>query len=233
MNNLLYKGRKFINKITGLDQIKIYQVNNYCNTILNKLQFKTYLPLSTFSLNSYCIAYILNDVIINNRKTIIEFGSGFSSIYLARLAQTNNIKLEIVSVDEDKAWLGLLNEILIKEKLEDQVKFILAPITSKDSEYTWYDTKILNLACKDKKFDMIVVDGPKVQNKDLICIREHALYFLKNNLESSFVVFLDDLYRIGENKIIKKWEKDFNIDFKIKNSIAIGYSGNHFISDPI
>lgn len=75
----MYKSIK--NKI----KFKLY---NKQEDILGKLnlsvfQFKTYLPHSKSSLNYSSINSLLNDVVINNRKNIIEFGGGLSTIYLA------------------------------------------------------------------------------------------------------------------------------------------------------
>lgn len=39
-----------------------------------------YIPFTDYALSPYSIAHILNDLAINSRKNIVEFGSGTSSI---------------------------------------------------------------------------------------------------------------------------------------------------------
>jgi predicted O-methyltransferase YrrM len=224
------------NLINHEDYSKNLQINTYSNSLINNLIGQTHLPRTGASLKSYVLAYILNEIVINERKNIIEFGSGISTIFLAKLAFTNKINLQIISVDEDKDWIEKMQEILNAENLQNYVKFIyspIIPISHKTEQYMWYDDKILEPGCEGIKFDMVIVDGPKAYERGKELIRYHALHFLQNKLNDAHVIFLDDVNRKGEKYIIKKWEPEFNLNFEIDNNLAIAYTGKHYFANPI
>lgn len=236
LKNGLLKVRFYLNRLIGIEQIKELSIRTYSNSLLNNFKLNSYLPRTGMSINSFALAFILNEIIINERKTVIEFGSGISTIFMAKLAVLNNIDLEIISIDEDYQWIEIINKIIKQENLERYVKLIFAPIKkiSEGNKYEiWYDEKELDTNCLNKKFDMILVDGPKVLSKKHNSIRGRALFYLENKLADNFVVFLDDSNRPGEKNILKNWRKKFNITFNIRSNLAIGYKGKHFLADPI
>jgi hypothetical protein len=236
LKRIINKIKMFNNLINHENYSKNLQVNTYSNSLINNIIGHTHLPRTGASLKSYVLAYILNEIVINERKNIIEFGSGISTILLAKLAFSNKINLQIISIEEDKEWIDKIQEILIAENLQIYVKFIYSPIISINHttrQYLWYDEKILEPGCKGIKFDMVIVDGPKAYEKGKELIRYHALHFVKNKLNEANVILLDDANRMGEKWIIKKWETEFNLKFEIDNNVAISYTGKHYFANPI
>ena len=61
----------------------------------------TYLPITNYSAGPIFYTHICNDIIINQRKYIVELGSGVSTILLARLIRKNRLNTRIISVDHD------------------------------------------------------------------------------------------------------------------------------------
>src|SRR5690606_36365313 len=80
--NQLNNGNR-LNKFFSEDILSV----NFLNTLMNGYP---YLPFSGSSLRPFCLNHILNDIVINNRKHIIEFGSGISTILIGRLIKKNN-----------------------------------------------------------------------------------------------------------------------------------------------
>jgi hypothetical protein len=226
----------FNNLIKHEDYLKNLQINTYSNSLLINLIGHIHLPRTRASLKSYALVYLLNEIVINERKHIIEFGSGISTILLAKLAFSNKIDLQITSVDEDKEWIEKIQDILVAENIQKYVKFIYSPIISihNDSEkYLWYDEKILDHECNGNKFDTVIVDGPKAYEEGKELIRYPALHFVQNKLNDAHVILLDDVNRNGEKYIIKKWKTEYNLNFEIDNNLGIAYVGKHYFANPI
>lgn len=199
---------------------------------LASLQFKTYLPHSKSSLSFSSIKYVLNDVVINNRKKVIEFGGGISTLYLAKLAQTSKSNLTITTIDHDKDWIEMLEKILIKEDLLSFVNLIHAPLNDCKislNNNEWYDTATITKNISDLKFDMVLVDGPLAYKKGFQTSRYPALPFIFKYLNDNNSVFLDDTNRKGEKKIITLWESKFDRNFiSLNTESMISFKGNYF-----
>lgn len=215
---------------------KIYFFNKQ-EEVLGKLnlsffQFNTYLPYSKSSLNYSSISYLLNDITINNRKNVIEFGGGISTVYLAKLAKSKKNELKIITIDHDKGWISILKEILEKEGVSDYVTLIHSPLVESEKSFEnnkWYDEKIIIESIKGIEFDLVIVDGPLAFTRDIELSRYPALPFINNYLSERNAVFLDDTNRKGERKIIKEWEKKFKRFFnELNTSSMISIKGEHF-----
>jgi hypothetical protein len=87
-----------------------------------------YLPWSRAALAPSAIATILNDIIINNRQVIVEFGGGISTIYIARLLAKHNSG-KLITVEHDLDWLKILQDMLDAEKISERVSLVHAPLT--------------------------------------------------------------------------------------------------------
>ena len=104
-----------------------------------------YFPITTSSLDVHSLACVINDIIINERKKYVEFGSGISTIAIARLIKANNLKTHIYSVEDNGEWLNIMKKYLQKEGLLDTVTFLHCPLErSKFSKQgnNWYSEKV-------------------------------------------------------------------------------------------
>ena len=199
---------------------------------LSVFKFTTYLPYSKSSLNYSSLSSLLNDVVINNRTSIIEFGGGISTVYLAKLASITESNIKITTVDHDEVWIGLLKKILEKEGVSEYVNLIHSPLVeSKKSlaKNKWYNEEIVKKNIEGLKFDQVIVDGPLAYQKAIQLSRYPALLFINEFLNENNAVFLDDTDRKGEKEIIKLWEKGFKRTFnKLNATSMISFSGSHF-----
>ena len=207
----------------------------YSMNILSQFKFNTYIPFFGMSLSPTALVYILNEIVINNRKNIIEFGSGISTIYMAKLSKVNNLNLNIYSIDENSNWIRKVYNILVKENLDDVVTFIYSPLKFYNENIKWYDSFVLDNYLKNNYIcDMVLIDAPKANEKGDEEIRYWALPYMFDKLNDDYVIFLDDANREGEKNIIKKWQDEFNINFVIENDLAICYNRKQeFYLNPI
>jgi predicted O-methyltransferase YrrM len=206
----------------------------YCRQLLNNL-FEGYdqLPITKSSMSFFAIAMILNDIHISNRETILEFGSGLSTILMARLINKNKLSCKIYSVEHDKNWFALLNTILKKENTIENVVSIYAPLTaSKKSKNNleWYNEEtILNSLPENILFDLVIIDGPPAHERSKSLSRYPALPFVNNKLKKSYSIYVDDASRNGEQEVINYWKEEYNFSFNLINNRIAHSSDDDFI----
>ena len=101
-----------------------------------------YIPWTASSIRPSAIVKILNDITINERKNIIEFGSGVSTVFIAKTIRNSGGHL--YTVDHDGSWIKVVKKMLKKENLGDVVSFIHAPMNASIfslNKSDWYDEK--------------------------------------------------------------------------------------------
>jgi|GEM_PF-1029859 len=208
--------------------------DSYCRLLLNNL-FDGYdhLPVTKSAMSFFAIVMITNDLMINGRKNVLEFGSGLSTILMARLIKKNNLPCKIYSVEHDKKWFDLLNSILAKENTLSNVVTIHAPLAAsgkaKDN-LDWYNEEVINNKLPENiLFDLVIIDGPPAHEKSKALSRYPALPFVKDKLSKTYSIYLDDASREGEKAVVKHWAEEFNFAFTfISNRLALS-SDDDFI----
>lgn len=127
----------------------------------------SYIPHSDASINPDAIEVILCDIIINKRKKIVEFGTGISTIYIAKLLgkDTEN-KARFISFEHDKDWIHIINNILKQEKISHCVDIIHTPLNQFHKYYSkskrnFYDWQLIQQHLSGTTdIDCVIVDGP-------------------------------------------------------------------------
>jgi len=193
-----------------------------------------YIPLTSWSILPSTVLHITNEIIINNRKSIIEFGSGFSTFIISRLIKKNNLDIEFYSVESNKSWIETIKSELNKEDLVDYVKIIHASISSSPYIFkghkNWYDVKILDKFFSNKSFDLVVVDGPPGTET---YSRFGAIPYLQNKLKEDFFILLDDTNRIEESEIAEEWSNILKVNLEKFNVYSILYNFTTLESRPV
>lgn len=206
-------------------QEKIY--DNLSYQIINKYLPSFSYPYTTSSLNYYKINIILNDILLNSRKNILEFGSGLSTIVIGNFIRNENLECRLISFEHDPFFYEMQMENISSSGLSDYVQICLAPVKTQNfSSYTceWYDKQIFQGAIQNNKYDVIIVDGPPAYMEAKSLNRYPSIPMTLNHLNDSFSIYLDDSNRKGEKFIMKKWFEEFNIAFR-----QIGPTFNHSV----
>src|SRR5690554_4806588 len=91
MSSLKKKIKDFVDK--KVKEVKTHQSQSQQASLdyaqLSRLfPESNFIPFTTWTISPSVILHILNDIVINNRSNIIEFGSGASTLYIAKLIQT-------------------------------------------------------------------------------------------------------------------------------------------------
>lgn len=205
---------------------KIVSAASY-DYLMNNLSGNIVLPYNSWSISPQGMMVIVNHILVNDVKTIVEFGSGISTIFLNNLSIKNNLNLKIISVDHDAAWQ---NSLKTKYKA-DQVEYLQCPLNTrmkfKDIEFLWYDADALKKIDRQKT-DLVIIDAP-IGNKN-IYERAGAFEFFKQEFgRSNFSCYLDDTNNPPFKEIMKHYfpEARFYPDFSIAGL------GNTYEAEPV
>ena len=175
-----------------------------------------FIPFTTWSISPSVILHIVNDIVINKRRHVIEFGTGASTLYIARLIQTLKLDIKFYSIESDGEWLENIDKQLNLYGLQGIVSLVHAPLGNVPSDIRlnnqqlWYDTEIIARETEAiNKVDLVIVDGPSGSSTPFA--RYSAIPFLQDRLAEKFGVFLDDSRREDEMEITKKWAGNLNV----------------------
>jgi len=151
---------------------------------------------------------LLFQIIVDEKpKTIVEAGSGLSSIIIGYTLKQFKINGKLISLDDKIQFTEKSREQIDKHELSDYVDIIHAPIQEYEENnktFKWYSIESLENV---KEIDLLIIDGPGPDVSD--DPRYGALPLLLNNLSSNAVIILDDGARSGEQKIVNQWLKQF------------------------
>jgi hypothetical protein len=161
-----------------------------------------YVPWTASAMRPGGIRLCINEILIHDRRNVIELGGGISTILLARILAAGGGKL--VSVDHDLKWQQITQNKC--GKAANVVSFVhapLKPIQCEGAIYHWYDVEAIRSNLPQQKADMLIVDGPVSSPGHLS--RYPALPMMRDLLADDAVVVLDDIGRKDEKRIIEKW----------------------------
>jgi hypothetical protein len=159
------------------------------------------------------LAMIVNDLVINRRKSVVELGTGATTLYLAKAIDVYKLDCKIYSVDENQEWLDLVKEMLVAENMDHVVSFIHAPAKVYD-EGRWYDKESVAKGLKNAPpIECLIIDGPMAGPSDGPNNRYAAMPELHAKLAARCIVFLDDTNRPGEMAIAKRWSREYDLNF--------------------
>ena len=215
---------------------KIEDIYSYL-LIQDLVKFPEYFATTTSSLRFHTLAVILNDIIINQRKSIIEFGSGVSTLAISNLIKKNNLKCSFVSIEDNKEWFDYINSFLSRNNLRNNVKIIYAPLESSDlalGDNLWYSMQALNNGIsKESKISLAIIDGPAAWKPKIRLSRYTAVPYLINFLAEEFSIYLDDTNRKGEKEVLSLWHQKYNLKFEQTNDTsAVCIKGNKLNTIP-
>lgn len=148
---------------------------------------------------------IVEHALAEKPTTIVECGSGLTTLMLARCCELNGGG-RVFSLENGTEFAEKTRSEIARYGLDKYATVIDAPLTKqpvKGREYQWYALESI-LA---RNIDMLVIDGPPgfIQRHS----RYPALPLLSDRLADECTVFLDDAARPGEREIVAMWQAEF------------------------
>jgi len=137
-------------------------------------------------------------------NTIVECGSGMTTVMLARCCAINGAG-HIYSLENGAEFAANTREAVMRHGLQAYSTVIHAPLrphTVNAHSYQWYAIEHLDVS----NIDMLVIDGPPgfLQHHS----RYPALPLLRSRLAATCTVYLDDAARQDEQEIVRLWLRD-------------------------
>ncbi len=166
--------------------------------------------------------YLVELVETNNYDLIIEFGSGISTVVVAKaltkalLCRQGRNATRLVSFDHLDRYYQQTRSRLVQVGLEDAVQLVLAPLqdwqATNGETYPYYscEFELTALAQKHAGIDLrmlVIVDGPPASTG------KHARYpaaplLLQHFTEAHIDILLDDYIRDDEKEIAQLWQAE-------------------------
>lgn len=194
-----------------------------------------FFPATRYALAPSALLTVVNDVMINGRRTIVELGSGYSSVYLARaLDLIGAADGRIFTVDADPDWLNLVIDRAAAAGVGDRITPVLATIRRQEGLGDWYDREAIMEALGARSIDLLLVDGPVASGPQRQEARAPAAQALKNALGARCAIYLDDVHRPSHARIAARWGELLGLHFTehhARGGFAYAARGDAF--DPI
>jgi predicted O-methyltransferase YrrM len=150
---------------------------------------------------------LLGTVQIQRARTVVECGSGVSTLVLARHFRITGDG-HVYALEHDRWWYELMQEWLLERNLADYATVIYAPLERVEVDrgtFTWYSLAAAKPVLDLSRIQLLLVDGPPGVVGSLA--RYPALPLLRSRLAPSSVVVLDDAQRPDEQRIGRLWEE--------------------------
>src|SRR3954447_9135319 len=163
-----------------------------------------YAPWNAYAMRPAGLTAVLNDVVANTRRHVVECGGGVSTLFIARLLAQRGGRL--MTIEDDAHWAQVLTSQLTAEGLDEHATVVHAPLTPTHlgwpgEDARWYSTAVLDGAVTGP-IDVLVVDGPSAWAQATRHVRYPALPYFQSRLAKEFTIILDDVARRGERDLL-------------------------------
>jgi predicted O-methyltransferase YrrM len=164
------------------------------------------LPHQGHTITGQEAAFLFHLVRRHRPRTVLELGSGSSTVLLAAALRANGGG-RLVSVEHDAEHLRATSALLRQAELSDRAELILAPLTALQvggHSFQWYDLAP-HLARLGERIDLLLVDGPPGRMQSLA--RYPALPMLAAHLAPQALIYVDDAAREDEAQMLALWRE--------------------------
>jgi hypothetical protein len=166
--------------------------------------------LGTWSLCVESLNFLEQEIQKYRPRTILEFGSGISTLCLAHFMKDlhgDDGEIHVLSVEQNHSVVGSTTDRLAQAGLLKNVRLITAPLIQKrimDRQLSCYAISTDDLKeISAFRPEFVLVDGPAAEAG----ARFATLPLVREAIASHAHVYLDDAFRDGELDVAKAWLK--------------------------
>jgi predicted O-methyltransferase YrrM len=157
----------------------------------------------TWAASEDLLLWLAGYVLEHRPRTVVDLGSGQSSVWMAAAMRTAGYDGQVIGVDHDEAYAQATRELARRQGVEDWLTVVHAPLREQVIEgrsVRWYD---LDALAGIEGIDLLCIDGPPGQGTSHA--RWPALPALHARLSAEATVVLDDMIRRDEQEILEEW----------------------------
>jgi predicted O-methyltransferase YrrM len=186
------------------------QIDNQVVLLEDYMQLMRLVPMSlpmprpgTWAASEDLLLWLAGDVLEHRPRTVVDLGSGQSSVWMAAAMRTAGYDGRVIGVDHDELFAQGTRELARRQGVEDWLTVIHAPLREQVIEgrsVRWYD---LDALAGIDDIDLLCIDGPPGQGTSHA--RWPALPALHARLSAKATIVLDDMIRRDEQEILEEW----------------------------
>lgn len=205
---------------------KIVSASSY-DYLMAELSGGIVLPYNAWSISPQGMMMIINHILVNDVRYIVEFGTGISTVFLNNLSVRNKLDLKIISVDHDAKWQDTVRNKYGASNVEYICAALNSPMTFKGHSFSWFDTQTLKTIGL-KETDLVIVDAP-IGNGS-VYERAGAFEFYKSELgRKNFSCYLDDI----DHGPLREIMSHYFPDARFYPTFSIAGLGHAYEAEPI
>lgn len=161
-----------------------------------------------WALTADAAALLAREIALNAPDTIVELGSGVSTVLIGRMLKQAG-RGRLISLDHDPHWAEQTRKHVRASQIEDYVQVLDAPLEQQrfgDKTYAWY--RVPETVRQAGQIDMLIVDGPPQSLDPEGTPRYPALPVFQHQLSARAVIYIDDAKRPQEQAMIERWQRE-------------------------
>jgi len=175
-----------------------YRQGEFYSQLLRLLDLDAPIPSTrSWAASPDVLLTLLHHAKQSNPKTILDLGSGMSTLVLAKSAPA----AKVFSIDNSAEYAGKTKEMLSLHKVTN-AEVRVAPLVAHASGVDWYD---LSQLADISDIDLLFIDGPPGSKNDRA--RHPALAECLSKLSPRAIIVIDDAGRDGEKDLAHEFAK--------------------------
>lgn len=170
-------------------------------------------PMGGWAASADLLVLCVQSLIEESPRTLVECGSGVSTLMLALAAEQHDLPTRVVALEHDAQYAQETRQLLARHGMADRAEVRLAPlqpVALSGHDTPWYDAAALDDL---KDIGILLVDGPPGATGPQA--RYPALPLLRDRLSPRCLVVMDDLNRAADLEVAKRWNDEMD-DFELR-----------------
>lgn len=161
-------------------------------------------PLGLWTASADLLVELVDRLVTERPSTVVEGGSGVSTVVMALAAKEHQIPVKIVALEAQPVWAEHTRAMLERHGVAEYAEVRLAPLARTsiaEHETPWYDeAAIADLT----DIGLLLVDGPPEGTGERA--RYPMVPLLKDKLAARCTILVDDTGRPSDADVVERWK---------------------------
>jgi len=171
-------------------------------------------PLGLWTASADLLVELVDRLVSERPATVVEGGSGVSTVVMALAAKEHGIPVRIVALEHQPAWAEHTRAMLARHGVAEYAEVRVAPLARTsiaEHETPWYDEAAL---ADLSDIGLLLVDGPPEGTGERA--RYPMVPLLKDKLAHRCTILVDDTARPGDADVVERWKPMLpDFDFEV------------------